>query len=106
MACMRRRCAWSSSRNSNGSGLVVTSPGTHDFVLVVNPGTAVALQGHAANAGTATDHVVGLVTMPPWYVAGEDATLTANAEASLYPARRPARALSLAPPGWSASMAA
>lgn len=65
-------------RNANGSGLVVTSPGAHDFVLVVNPGTAIELQGHAANAGTAVDHVVGLVTMPPWYVAGKDVTLTAN----------------------------
>jgi len=67
-------------RNANGSGLVVTSPGTHDFVLVVNPGTSVALQGHAANGGTVTDSVVGLVDLPPWYVGGEDVTLSATAK--------------------------
>lgn len=69
-----------SGKNLNGSALVAATPGANDFVTNVTLGSVLALDGHAAQLSTKTDHLLFDFALPPWYIAGSSFTISVNAQ--------------------------
>ncbi len=68
-----------SGRNVDGSALVASSPASGAFTIELTPGTSLDLVGHTAESATSADSAVWETVLPPWYVAGNDVTVTISA---------------------------
>lgn len=67
-------------RNASGSAIVASSQASGNFLISVSLGTSLALVGEATESATSTDTAICEFVLPPWYVAGQDLTLTVNAK--------------------------
>lgn len=63
-------------KNSAGTTLLSTSPGSTDFTINSTPGTSENLTGHAAQNNTKTDNAIFEFILGNGYIAGANITLT------------------------------
>jgi hypothetical protein len=76
------RLALVTATNANGSVLVASSAAAGNFLIAVTPGTSEALTGEAATGATKTDAALVEMVLPATYVAGNNLTITVNANYS------------------------
>lgn len=69
-------------KNGDGTTLAA-SASSGKFGISLTPGTSEALTGEAATSNTKTDVLAVEVVLPPWYIAGQNVTLTVNSNFSL-----------------------
>lgn len=65
-------------KNVDGTVLTASASSTH-FGLSITLGTSFALSGTTSNNSTATNDAIVELVLPPWYIAGQNLTVTVNA---------------------------
>jgi hypothetical protein len=69
-------------KNADGTTLAAAAS-SGKFGISVTAGTSEALTGETATSNTKTDTCAVEVVLPPWYIAGQNITLTANCNYTL-----------------------